>query len=142
MPLSPSSVYHFVVDSNTLAAQQTLNEVNVGVSWLWRRTCKSRLICNSLLGNPCGDYGLEVSSSSAQASKVCHRGEIVEGKLSYNQLLKLRLWYAQGAEFQLSCYLWCTDDGELPSEVDDVEIETDLIVAIVSDSDQCQDISR
>ena len=28
----------------------------------------------------------------------------------------MSLWYTDGHPFAISCYLWCTEDGNLPSD--------------------------
>ena len=41
---------------------------------------------------------------------------IFRGELEYEGQLEMSLWYTDGHPFAISCYLWCTEDGNLPSD--------------------------
>ena len=78
-------------------------------------TCKSRFVCTKLDGNVCGDYGIRVSDS-AGVSEICHPTSSYYGTVGNGKAFHLSLWHLlPRPNMQLSCYVWCTEDGSLPS---------------------------
>ena len=41
---------------------------------------------------------------------------IFRGKLDFGGHLEQSLWYTRGHPFAISCYLWCTEDGNVPTD--------------------------
>jgi hypothetical protein len=77
--------------------------------------CAFKFACDELTGFPCGSYKLALQTGDAEEkANVCHQGIKHEGSLKFNEDLEVSLWYTSEREFSLSCYFWCTTDGELP----------------------------
>ena len=88
-----------------------------------------------LEGEPCGEYALVVTQpNEVEGQMLCHAGHEYTGQIGFNQEVELELWHSHAADedLEVSCFVWCTEDGELPQEPPATDISTDLIVAIVS----------
>ena len=73
------------------------------------------MICNSLGGNICGDYGLSVS----QDKKICHGHELYQLPLVQGRVIDLNVWWTNvtSEEASICCFLWATTSGNLPDRV-------------------------
>ncbi len=92
-------------------------------------------VCTALDGSACADYGLEIreletgSGSDPTVKKVdnvCHVGAVHGGRLGD---VELRLWYASRSLFRLDCFLWATDNGQLPTTSAGTVSELKVIIA-------------
>ena len=105
-------------------------EHTISLSWLWEQECQSSFVCETMSGNPCGDYGLKLAYRE-QNQSVCHAGQKYHGSLEFNEVLDISVWHTDGAKFEASCFFWCTEDGELPADITQTSVDQDLITAIV-----------
>ena len=72
----------------------------------------------SFTGHVCGDYGIKFHAPGFNQT-ICTQGELVQGELTPNHIGSISIWMTPHSKFQGSCYLWCTENGELPSAEDD-----------------------
>ena len=91
-----------------------------GKCWLSQRLeyygstpCESHFVCPVLLENPCGDFELSLKFPGA-SHDVCHQGKHYIGRLSFDTELEVSLWVLDSSQVSLSCFMWCTADGEMP----------------------------
>ena len=70
-------------------------------------------------GNPCGDYALSLKFPGNDSTDVCTEGNLYLGAMEENESLDIDLWFKKSAEFSLTCYLWCTKDGQFPRAPND-----------------------
>ena len=103
----------------------------VSVAWLWQQKCISSVVCETMTGNPCGDFGIQLDYRS-QDQSICHAGHKYHGSLEFNDVLSISVWHTANAKFQASCFLWCTEDGKMPENVQQTPVDEALITAIVS----------
>ena len=72
-------------------------------------------------GNVCGDHELALTFASttidsvSNSSTVCYQGFNYGGTMEQFDTLDITLWYRSQSQIQSSCYLWCTDDGLVPT---------------------------
>jgi len=59
--------------------------------------------------------GLTVTFNN-QTVEVCRAGKILSEELSSGQTARLSLWHVPSADFEFSCYAWCTKNGRLPKK--------------------------
>ncbi len=127
--LSTAKLYH--VTLNTSQAQNCSETKCYAdkVFEFYGDRCQASVACQTLSGNPCGDYELTAVFPTKMAS-LCFEDELHSGNLTYdakngrsrrrlrgqygNNQLRLDTWYSSKATFEASCYLWCTEDGYLP----------------------------
>ena len=105
-------------------------EHTISVAWLWEQECQSSFVCETMTGNPCGDYGVKLAHRSSNQS-VCHAGHKYHGILKYNEVLNISVWHTDDAKFEASCFLWRTENGDLPNDISGTSVNLDLITAIV-----------
>lgn len=74
------------------------------------------MICGLLSGNPCGDYELSLGQQGNQTHSICYDGSLYSSNLHFMETLELSLWRTPRADFKLSCFMWCTDHGQLPQK--------------------------
>jgi hypothetical protein len=136
--LSPKSVYEFTYNHTLTAGNDSLGhsgtELSVTFSYFWSNECDRTTVCNVLSGNPCGDYSLEVATDGFN-KQICHAGTKVLGHMHQNVVFNVSLWISPVADnFELSCYTWCSADGGLPENDDDIGtgVSQELLQTIVS----------
>ena len=134
--LSPQSVYHFKTDRSILDLDKSCEGVcreNVTLSWFWPDDCQAKFVCNEMKGSPCSNYGVQLSYPEEEIQDVCFARNQYEGSLGFNQEMTLSLWYSPHLNdtIDLSCFLWCTEDGDLPPDMVTETISEELLVSIV-----------
>ncbi len=93
---------------------------------MWELLCQ---VCSDLGGHVCGDYDLEVRQFSSgdsdgvgeptAVSRVCRVGEVHSGRFVPGDSLLVRLRAAaEAGKVRFRCFLWATEDGELPPKAD------------------------
>ena len=125
--LSSGAVYHFAFDSSVDSSgeENHTNEHDDGsgfdmvvvqriFKWLDDDQCKSSFVCGKLDGNSCGDFSVDVQDSSDKPMQICMTGEVYQGHVDQGGEFLIDLWYSEGSVFNVSCYLWCTQDGHVP----------------------------
>ncbi len=73
-------------------------------------------------------------STSSERQVMCRprlRRPIV---LSHLSTLDLTLWWAEQAQFQATCYVWCTSDGHLPSRPTGSHLTVDDLTDLVKNN--------
>ena len=81
------------------------------------RSCSGSLLCTVLSGNVCGDYGILISKNEDDSNQmdICRSGFKHNISLDQGDELQLDLWDNGRGSYDVNCFLWCTEDGELPS---------------------------
>lgn len=76
--------------------------------------CTGSLACDNLSGNPCWDYGFNVTISQGQGQQssmrtldICREDELFTFNLTEMTSVTFQMWYIGTEEFSASCYLWC-----------------------------------
>ena len=132
--LSSSTIYHIALDASQLPADvsgnssATHHDVHV-FRWLGRDACLSSFICGKLEGNACGDYGVSVAGSD-----VCLSGDLRRGRVESGETLTVDIWHVRSGlddEMDISCFLYCTDDGGLPDFDPDSLVDNDFVDELV-----------
>ena len=85
------------------------------LTWYGEDICKANFICTRLKENPCEDYGLTLNFPDNQ-ELICHEGQRVEGELATRQKFDISLWYSDPNEVDIECYMWCSEDGNVPQK--------------------------
>lgn len=81
--------------------------------WLREGSCKATFFCADLEGSPCADYKISVQTDmDDKGSELCFPQVSKVGSVQDEFLI--RLWHTRHAQFQMSCYMWCTTDGLMP----------------------------
>lgn len=134
--LSPRTIYHIELDSSNLA-NQTCDlwcQQSLHLSWLWPESCQASMVCTRLTNHPCGDYKVKTLIGGDE-SELCTTGYQLHGTLEHNQRASINVEYVSDAAFAMSCYFWCTPDGDLPTDQAKDVIDEDLIQALTNGSE-------
>ena len=96
--------------------------------------CKLAAICSTLGGDSCADYGVEidVGDDSKGPIKICDERILAEKDLGANEDGRVRVWYTGEWHSDVSCYVWCTEDGEIPVRPKADSLGGDFIKDLVS----------
>jgi len=134
-PLSPLRAYHIAANISGSACTTETSEEDAhaaGRRYCWlerdfihlgeRDNCLPSLTCPRLPGKPCATYGLQLRSSGdnfAGVTQACRERSSITlpgGRLRRNEVLRAAVWFSNFTEdnLRLRCYLWCTEDGEMP----------------------------
>lgn len=124
--LSSASIYHVKLSNNDFKDNSSLSKLSTQFKWLGEQRCLSRFICAKLSGNVCGDFSL-----TAQDEEVCRPGQVFKGEVNPNGIFTLDLWTLKLKEMEASCYLWCTFNGELPSEPSGSKLDPEAVSELV-----------
>ena len=62
------------------------------------------------------------------SEEVCLSGSICRGSVQPGRSLRVSVWHVPHPDMELTCYFWCTADGEPPSKdgvgaIDDQMVE-------------------
>ena len=81
------------------------------------------MTCSVLSGNPCGDQELTLAFKSTDPDQepardvVCHPRSFLQRNMTEHreESIDLGFWYSNHSlPFEVSCFLWFTEDGRLP----------------------------
>lgn len=138
VPVSPSLTYKFSINSQDLDQGCTERPCKQSLEFSQKRDfqCQARFLCTLLDNNVCGDYGLNVkkdeSSAADHGGDLCYRNRMEKWTMNQGQNSTLELWWYPGTEFQATCYLWCSKDGNAPMAPNNSPISKDLLLSLVS----------
>lgn len=114
-PISPHVVYHWY--NNQSNATTSLSPALQGDALIFKNSrkekCSSHLLCSSLNGNICGDFGLHLDKAN-QSKCVCYEQKCYLGSVEPGHHFNISLWNYSDAEFEAECFFWCTETGQLP----------------------------
>lgn len=133
--LSPAKLYNiqFVAGSS---CNETKCWLSHRLEYFGTSDCQSHFVCPVLQENPCGDFELSLQYPNV-SQDICHEARHYVGHLSYNTELEISLWHLDSAIISLSCFMWCTPNGQMPqipgrSAEDGTQNVDDIIIEIVS----------
>ena len=128
-------IYHLAMDGEHCSGNYT-DRVSHHHNFIWhgQEACQSRMVCSKLSGNPCGDYGVSVGDSSGkkkhnfnfdfpnytffllsvEKKTLCLKGDLHRGQVEPHTSLSVEIWHVPSPDMNMSCYLWCTESGQLP----------------------------
>lgn len=139
--VSPVYVYHTSSAKNTLpACLHDRCSVSYTFTNMGRKACQASLICSSLNGNVCGDFGLDFNVVNRDANgnpepgpefQVCQKGHLFRTTLGKSSSVELNLWYDGDSDLMATCFFWCTADGALPQRKSSNSINDNLILQLV-----------
>lgn len=78
--------------------------------------CEAHFICTALDGNPCQDYGFELShirysagqtKADARPRSACKTGYLFRKWIAAQDHVEVKLWRTQAANFNTTCFFWC-----------------------------------
>lgn len=102
--------------------------ISASFDYFRKQKCQRKFLCTRLGAEPCGQFGLRIDDGE----NLCQTGVFRNGTLSFGEEIKIDLWYQSSAEFQVDCYLWCTDDGKLPQvPVQGDALDEDVMLSLV-----------
>ena len=133
---SPAAVYNTVQLRNGSSGSGDCHNGHCSskyrFQWMGDEACNSTFVCAELGGDPCADYGLSLSHNGVTAQPVCHQGQLHFGNLNTGDYVDISLWYTASAFFGTNCYLWCTEDGNIPDSAQSVHANGELTMSLVS----------
>ena len=132
--LASSKIYRFSAKNASAVLSESSGKVaSIRHSFYWRgqdNFCKSNFLCSKLSGNPCGDYGIEVSDSLG-SKDVCLVGDLYKGQVERGEAFTIKIWASDENDVDFNCFLYCTENGELPDldpeSVVDLEFVAELL---------------
>ena len=129
---SVAKVYHIRLTSDALGeCNETKCYTRQTFGYFGASSCRGNLICSTLTGNPCGDYQLS-SRFHDESQNVCYEGVLYTGDLQDDQDFELSFWRTEEAVFEMSCFFWCTSQGDLPQRrSDNISESGDTILQVV-----------
>ena len=97
------------------------------LTWHGEDICKASFICPRLKEKPCEEFGLTLSFPDSN-ELICHESQRVQAELSSGQTFKVSMWYSDPHEVDIECFMWCSEDGNVPrkhlhSEDDNIELK-------------------
>lgn len=84
--------------------------------WLQEDNCTASFVCSTMEYNVCGDFGVVIGQEGYEDRDYCFPREHFSRVLQQNDRLDINIWFIQGVNFRLKCYLWCTESGDFPRE--------------------------
>ena len=72
-----------------------------------------------------------------ETQEICFQGELHQQDMDQDETLNLKLWYNhESSDFEARCYLWCTEDSELPHARPSSDVDQGILDELV-DNIQC-----
>lgn len=133
-PLSPNTIYEFDMKKSKWFRKPTCNEdkmctVNYEIVQFNTQTCTSQLICEKPKNILCGSFGFEMDVNN-KTTEICDGNVLFTERLISTGSAKFKFWFLKDSLFDLKCFFWCTNSGELPKQPEKSEL-TDLILSLV-----------
>ena len=139
MIMSPYHVYNITFNSSSQCLKKKC-ESYLGFDWVRKTACSAKIVCSELSNNICGNYGLVVATMEKTINQtilmnVCFTHSIYETNLMDRASVKVNLWRMPQTNFKITCYLWCTSDGEipLPPQKDDTDYKLQIASSTVAE---------
>lgn len=123
--LSPVVMYNLRVVPDNLTCTGDICWSKVSLKWSSSTSCKGKLVCQNLVHNVCGNYGvmasiLRANGSSLEPRSICQEsGSMDFNKISRNDVIEMEYWHHHASSLEalpdnIQCYLWCTASGLEP----------------------------
>ena len=128
--LSKRLLYHFQANSTGNIKFREASNYQAKLKWVGDGTCQARFVCAVLAGNPNGDYGLSIGED--QGVPVKYPSQSINQSIGSGQSFVLNLWHSSSPKMDLSCYMYCTEDGELPVRNSEGTISQSEVESMVS----------
>ena len=132
---TPDKVFHIKLNGSSAASEGSgLARLHYRFWWLGQgatdNTCQSRFVCSKLEGNICGNYGLRVTDNSGHKD-ICYSSSDFQGHVNSGKALHVAIWHLHKPDMDLSCYVWCTENGSLPEPSEGQPVSTEFLQEIV-----------
>ena len=121
------------VTCSDLSCTSTINLKNS-----FQEKCNFTITCPILEGNVCGDFGFSMilyddnEENATLGGDICYEKEWTQIELDRDATVSLKFWHYQNARFNGSCYIWCTEAGDIPRKpVEDSFANAELIADLV-----------
>ena len=129
--LSPTKISHIKFVASDFRDKAIISRVHLNFQWLGAGKCISQFVCGKMLGNPGGDYSVEVEDFSG-SKELCSPGSLYTGSVMPNTNFTVSLWTLKKQDMDLSCYLWCTANGSLPESPPESSFQPDVTQELVT----------
>ena len=139
-PISPAALYKIELRSigNDTAATCNIQSGKCYKTWRYRwirpENCYPSMMCTKMEGKPCGEYELGMGlEGSEKKEHLCFESQIAKTEaISQGENLEVSLWYLEGAEFDMKCFMWCTHKGSVPEPLEAQAVESSYFDKLVS----------
>ncbi len=105
--------YHLLLEDKS-DLPSNLSQLNF--RWLGLNSCQSRFVCGKLNGNS----AIKVVDD-AGAKEIWVKGELYEGQMNPESTFQVHV-KRTGDDMSLSCFFWCTPDGQIPEAVNGEDV--------------------
>ncbi len=134
--LSPVTIYELNRKSEeVLECQEPVCSTQWNFRWLGDGLCHATVLC-PVLGETalvCAKFGMTVSFAEQKDHRICQEGAMKDDELASGESFSIRLWYTSQSDFDVNCFVWCTDDGSLPIRHVDRQEAEDILSLVVGD---------
>jgi len=136
--LSWSRLYHLTL--NPSANNKTCKGSKCYASLIFEHIMPSKCLlgvtCPSLQGQPCAEYQIKAVGDESSWN-ICRQRALYPGQVAArNGSLRFDVWWHQpsSADVSASCYVWCTQRGDMPSPKPQGDVDGATITAVVRGS--------
>ena len=130
LAMSPIKLYMLSKLSDSTLSQHNCIDQRCSVTkvfhWMNGEPSTFMFVTMAMTGNTCGDYGMVISHND-ESINVCFEQQVVSFVLNTFDRIEITLWWAQGADFQLTSFAWSTLSGRVPS------LDAEMLSMSVSD---------
>jgi hypothetical protein len=86
------------------------------MQFLAPKSCQFRIICDTLDGHLCSDFGLELDSQQfGSRQEICQTQVLYGSVVNSSNLVEINFWNSDATiPFEIGCHFWCTRDGQIP----------------------------
>ena len=86
------------------------------LQFLAPKSCQFRIICDTLVGDVCSDFGLELDSKQVGSRhEICQTQVLYGAMVNSSKPVEINFWNLQETNpFEIGCHFWCTRDGKIP----------------------------
>ena len=88
----------------------------MSLKFLAPKSCQFRIVCDTLDGDVCSDFGLELDSKQAGSGhEICHTQVLYGSVVNSSNPVEINFWNVRETNpFGIGCHFWCTRDGQIP----------------------------
>ena len=115
--LSPAILYTLAEKSDSVNAKDNCQGLicssHQKLKWIGEDVCHFNFVCTRMQGNACEDFGLNAVYEN-QEQNLCFENQLVSLQLDTFDEVSVNMWFLKEADFDITCYAWCTSSGQLP----------------------------
>ena len=88
----------------------------MSLKFLAPKSCQFRIVCDTLDGDVCSDFGLDLDSKQAESGhEICQTQVLYGSMVNSSNPVEINFWNLQETTpFGIGCHFWCTRDGQIP----------------------------